>query len=690
MLPGRYLALATNPNADKAAVDEAYSDLLLHNTQWGDDRATALKLKFESSTTRSTTVYEGDDKCGSYWQSLPVDPTGRESKQGAKAVFNFSIQANVVYGQGGLSRFAITPKVVTTGGNFGLTNFIMALHRAKERGRLQPHVIGLYRHTDGGPDNLCQVTHLLHWLLVYIGCFQSIIWFRFEAGHSHTELADRLFSILKRLFATDSSSRPEGIGCFVELWGKLMQALQATAESNELSWNLGNWDFDTWFADMGVAGNFSRMSAVNVYKYEYDESLWRHGGVKVTFKERLSYKPPHGREAEWSPIERVTRTEYGPNGAEMQVEANVTDPVGVMYIRRPPDLRKEPSRESLNEEKQDISRLCASILKVRSTDLSGDSKAFWKGLGTFFEGVSSAEQIPTLPHTFEVPHEGGSEEAGPFRYTLDGTPRELLPILKGLRRFERPQITWDPFKDAPPQEFSNKPADHASTSASIRLDDSPRSATLPLRDPRETNVVVHDARPLSQANADITAVDDERWAVDAPARLEEAEIQHNELYICRIAADDFEHEFSIGLALCLCSDPNLAGHKQVQWFARSSKTFNWPGNPKFKKVYSGPCPVESFLLHITDEMLTPTGLTNKTGEPRFNAPTMKRLRLFCKAKGLVRNRGAAAAEESGKEEVSSSEDEEAAPGAGTVTRRSRHATCPPTPHLLYTHTHTHP
>ena len=668
MTPDRYMALATNPSADAAAVDEAYLDLLLHNTQWGDDRATALKLKFESSKPQSTTLYEGDDKCGSFWQSLPVDPTGRESKQAAKAVFSFSIQANVVYGQGGISRFAVTPKVVTTGGNFGFTNFIMALHRAKERGRLQPHVAGLYRHTDGGPDNLCQVTHLLHWLLIYVGCFQSLVWFRFEAGHSHTELADRLFSILKRLFATDSSSRPEGIGCFVELWGKLMQALQATAEFNELSWNLSNWDFDAWFADMGIAGNFSRMSAVNVYKYEYDESLWKHGGVKVTFKERLSYKPPHGRETEWSPIERVMRTEYGPNGAAMQVEANVTDPVGVMYIRRPPDLRKEPQRESLNEEKQDIGKLCTSILKVRSHDLSPDAKAFWKGLGKFFEGATSADQIPTLPHTFEVPHECGDEEKEPFRYTLDGTPRKLLPILKGLVRFERPLITWDLFNDAPPQEFSDKRASPAA-SASVGQADPPPPGTLPpLRDPRETNVVVHDARPLAQANADIAAVDDERWAADAPARLQESEIRPNELYICKIAADDFEHEFSIGLALCLRSSTTDLADQQVQWFARSSKTFEWPGNPKFKQAYPGTCPAESFLLHVTDEMLTATGLTNKTKQPRFNAPGMKRLRLFCQAKGLVRTRGATVAE-GDKETDSSDDDEEADQAVETASNR---------------------
>ena len=100
------------------AVDRAYQEVLQHNIEWGDDRAIALKFKFASSTAQSTTLYEGDDKCGSHWQGLPVDPTGRESKQAAKATFQFSIQANVVYGQGGLSRFAITPKVVMTGGLF--------------------------------------------------------------------------------------------------------------------------------------------------------------------------------------------------------------------------------------------------------------------------------------------------------------------------------------------------------------------------------------------------------------------------------------------------------------------------------------------------------------------------------------------------------------------------------------------
>ena len=63
---GRYLALATTAGANRVLVDEAYNNLLQHNLEWGEDRREALRLKFESSTAQATTIYEGDDKCGSY------------------------------------------------------------------------------------------------------------------------------------------------------------------------------------------------------------------------------------------------------------------------------------------------------------------------------------------------------------------------------------------------------------------------------------------------------------------------------------------------------------------------------------------------------------------------------------------------------------------------------------------------
>ena len=67
------------------------------------------------------------------------------------------------------------------GCNFGLTNLVMALKRAKELNRLPMNVDRLVRHTDGGPDNVAWVTHFFHWLLVYLGIFNEVLWFRFEA-----------------------------------------------------------------------------------------------------------------------------------------------------------------------------------------------------------------------------------------------------------------------------------------------------------------------------------------------------------------------------------------------------------------------------------------------------------------------------------------------------------------------------
>ena len=98
------------------------------------------------------------------------------------ALFHFSVQANVVCGERGIIRLAIIPKYITTGGNFGLTNLIMVLYRAKKAGKLPKAIKTLYRHTDGGGDNCCQATHVLHWLLVYLGIFEEVQWFRFEAG----------------------------------------------------------------------------------------------------------------------------------------------------------------------------------------------------------------------------------------------------------------------------------------------------------------------------------------------------------------------------------------------------------------------------------------------------------------------------------------------------------------------------
>lgn len=113
--------------------------------------------------------------CGSYL-------AGRDGKKVVADLYRFAIQANVVCGKDGVIRFAFIPKHVATGGNFGMTNFLMVILRAFDRGRFGPGVKTIYRHTDGGSDNVSIRTHIMHWLLVYLGVVDEIIWFRFEAG----------------------------------------------------------------------------------------------------------------------------------------------------------------------------------------------------------------------------------------------------------------------------------------------------------------------------------------------------------------------------------------------------------------------------------------------------------------------------------------------------------------------------
>ena len=69
---------------------------------------------------------------------IPVEEEGRDHKGNAKAKYAFAVQSNSICGQGGVNRFAIVPKNVTTGGNFGLSNLILAIWKAFQMKRLHP------------------------------------------------------------------------------------------------------------------------------------------------------------------------------------------------------------------------------------------------------------------------------------------------------------------------------------------------------------------------------------------------------------------------------------------------------------------------------------------------------------------------------------------------------------------------
>ena len=179
-----WFSAACKPGSDPKEVARLYNLVLEHNREWQADRAVALKLRYSMyNSDTADGIYENDDKCGSQWCRMPVDPSGRIAKNAVEHKYLFGIQANVFCGKEGLIRFGLVPtNVATGGGNFGLTNLMAGLFAAHEQGRLKSKMKKLIRHTDGGGDNVSYVTHIVHWLLVYLGVFDEIIWFRFEPG----------------------------------------------------------------------------------------------------------------------------------------------------------------------------------------------------------------------------------------------------------------------------------------------------------------------------------------------------------------------------------------------------------------------------------------------------------------------------------------------------------------------------
>ena len=670
-----YLTLASNPFHHPEELQEKIDAMKKHNEEWSNDRKAALDLKYACAKAEADARFQCDDKCGSQWCEAPVEKAiagvggGRVKKADAKKnTFPFAIHANVFPGVGGLNRFTVVNKSLTTGANYGCTNFVMALKRAFDKGSFPPHVHTLYRHTDGGSDNQSITTQVLHWLLVYLGVFQTIVWFRFEAGHSHTEMADRLFSILKRLFIIDGRVRPKGFGCFVELWQQLQEKLQTTPEANVLEWDLANWDFDSWFNDMNIKGNLSRVSNEMVYRYEFVEDLWSHGCVRVTYKSRLSYKAPHALECEYSPVCTVERKQLMPDGSERTVHANQTDKSGVIFIVKPPDLTTEPKREALSEKVllKDQAQTCKNIAKHRT--IPNDSKAFWCALAETFDGKAHPEQLPSLPCVIRGACNGAS-----VAYSMAGTPCALKPILRSLAfRFERKNITHNPFEDPPPEEFNPPP----SATRTIVADVVP-TEELAIRDPRATNTVIHEGHSKSSADRDAREMAAKGWIEATPERLEEKDVVVGELYLLEIETDTYKHELKLGLARVLSAEQLVSSQGAMQykvhWLQRATQSFLWPGTPTFKPGYDEPQPftIESFRLRVAKSDLTQG--SQQGDKPRLRLEFMERVHLFAKKYKLRNDAGGADEEENATEDdeedsVADNEEDEVEDKGGPLVR----------------------
>ena len=625
-------------------MQELYAKMLEHQQQWTADRAAALAIRRSLFLRSADAIYECDDKCGSYWQAIPADPTGRQGKAVAGDLYRFAIQANVVSGKDGIVRFAFVPKHVATGGNFGLTNLIMVLLRAKENGCLGSHVKKMYRHTDGGPDNVSVVTHILHWLLVYLGVFDEIEWFRFESGHSHTEIADRLFSLMKRLFDTDSAARARSVGCPSELAELLRSTFERCDETFKFDFNWANWQIEEWLVQMTpvdatpFTGKMARFSFDNVFRYQYlGETHAFHGGVKVTYKDRLS-RVGTSINSEWGPIEKVKVP--GPTAGSAEIEKTTEQERGIVFIPYPPDLRREPRREDWVEEKEGgAAKACRKALQNRhQSDLTQEARKEWKVLASFHEQYEKAHKLPQMPHTQAVTGDSSTASFLPAnesaQRTLEGSPMELLPILKQLMRFERPLITWNIFGEKPPAAFPQTAKD-LTGAASTEACPSAEQARQPekVRDPRVVNNVVHLEHRHGEWRRGQQDVSNSEWVEDVAPRLEEDELADGHFYIVRL--HDADGELYLGLVK-LRIEKLIEGRPPVyigRWFARVGKSHAWPSHVKFGPYMDGNTwveqsfDVESFLLEVQDDNLTSSSTEES---PTLSAAFVERLKLFAR------------------------------------------------------------
>jgi hypothetical protein len=681
-----YVRESSNPLADPDDVAEARKQMLDHQRQFAADRTCARSMRYAThDILNCSDLYECDDKCGSFWCKCPV--VGRQNKGNVKQVYDFAVQANVVCGPGGVLRLSIVPKTVNTGANFGLSTLLSALYAAQKGGRLKPHVRRLLRHTDGGSDNVSKLTHIFHWLLVYVGCWQEVLWFIFDAGHSHTEIADRLFSLMKKIFETDSAAHVQGgVSTFEDLEERLKACFQKCPEMKEIVYHFANWDFDSWLK--GAVGfhkdDLQKISFDNVFRYLYvgDKACKdingaastvarEHGGVQVTYKQHLSDTGSY-LDDEWGPLVRVSEE----TSAGDSVEANRTIPQGVVFVAHPPNLTSEPPREETDEKGRDLGRAAIKrVLQRKDLQDKPRERAFWQAMH-HVHGEGLANDIPTLPcsvaadgrdvDSAKVVGDSDATPEGYHTFTFSGNPCPFLPQLQEMVRFPRPYITWDIWREAPPLTFPSHPRSDVQSGVQPESD---VQGEADLRDPDQVNHVLgRNNRAEHSAASKRMATKD--WLQGATS--EDHRPAKNDLYMVHLVPADGELQMGLVLVRTGKVEDRVvdakAGKKpalEVAWFQRVKKTQAWGDTPTFepypklskhqKKQKNVP---RTYLWLEMESLLVPVQPSNLTKGSRADADRVVRPRLSSTLMGQLRALASARSLEGGGEEEGDEEEDD--------------------------------
>ena len=446
---------------------------------------------------------------------------------------------------------------------------------------------------------------------------------------------------------------------FSELSGKIEDALKLAPEAKHFEFCFANWDLDRWLRSMVnnaganlFEGDMARYTFDLVYRYEHvGACLVEHGGVRVTYKHRLSHTKTED-DAEWAPVEAKQRP--AAHGAGPPVTVNETTARGIVFVPFPPNLTQEPPVEPYKAKHADDNKPgtdIATLLRINKDELSATEKREWEALRSIHErGRLHASALPNLPHTEVLLGTADTKEWLPpgeqHSTSFNGSPCLLIPILKEMAfRFPRPLITWDVFKEAPPDAWPSTAQGDCSTSQPAPAAASRQSKQRPRarRDPAEVNSVEHafySASDRVRTEADFL---DRRWAFDQPKGLDAAEDGH--FYFFELAKWTKEEPW-LTLGLGQARLDTDTGKLEVWWYIRASKSVvgRWPSTVLFKpyggkdKQIHDPLDTNSLIIEVTNEWLT-DGLDlsdNTQHDFKLNSQYRRRLEMFAALHKLVK------------------------------------------------------
>ena len=224
----------------------------------------------------------------------------------------------------------------------------------------------------------------------------------------------------------------------------------------------------------------------------------------------------------------------------------------------------------------------------------------------------------------------------------------LKPILSSMRRFPRPMIMHDPFRDQPPMVWSKGAAPAAAPAEG--------ATNQHLRDPRVENNVTHLGylpRQRRVAMREVAVENRRDDAIDAGGVTVEAK----SLYLIRCGEVDGDVRLGLGYVSSLTTvgvHATSEVKQKVLWFVRKSKTSTWGRTVQFKPYTSGrgrrlsdKIDIDAFVLKVEVSDLTSASRRKWRDEPCLSMACVEKAKAIDKS---LQQR-VAAAEENTDEEV---------------------------------------